>query len=127
MARLSLLRLVTTGLALAAPIALSACSGGQGVSDARVACGYVDKALITLKSSNAPSLSPQAVQNLRTRAQDELLSALPFAAKATSSNGSYNALMTNIQEADRVPMDLLVPSLTRQCDVIRSTTPYLGS
>jgi hypothetical protein len=127
MARLSRIRLCIAGLALGAPLVLSACSGGQGVSEARQACTYVDKALATFKASQVPTLDPNEAQTLRNTAQDELLKALPYAAKATSSNGSYNALMTNIQEANRVPMDLLVPSLTRQCEVVKSNTPYLGS
>ena len=127
MARLNRVRLAVAGIALAAPLTLSACSGGQGISQARQACGYVKQALATFKASQATTLDAAAAQNLRNEAQDQLLKALPYAAKATSSNGSYNALMTNIQEAGRVPMDLLVPSLTRQCAVVKSDTPYLGS
>ena len=64
--------------------------------------------------------------DLLAKAQTQLLSALPDAARATSADGSYNSLMTTIQEADRVPEGLLVDSLRRQCKVIFSNTPYLG-
>jgi len=55
----------------------------------------------------------------------ELLKATPSAAAATSIDGSWNALMTTINEAERVPLNNLVPSLTRLCRVADSATPYL--
>ena len=54
-----------------------------------------------------------------------LLKATPPAAAATSLDGSWNPLMTTINEAERVPLENLVPSLTRLCKVADSTTPYL--
>jgi hypothetical protein len=55
----------------------------------------------------------------------DLLKATPSAAAATSIDGSWNALMTTINEAERVPLNNLVPSLTRLCKVADSSTPYL--
>ncbi len=55
----------------------------------------------------------------------ELLKATPAAADATSIDGSWNALMTTINESERVPLQNLVPSLTRLCKVADSSTPYL--
>ena len=55
----------------------------------------------------------------------ELLKATPAAAAATSADGSWNALMTTINEAERVPLAQLVPALTRLCQVANSATPYL--
>ncbi len=55
----------------------------------------------------------------------DLLKATPGAAAATSIDGSWNALMTTINEAERVPLNDLVPSLTRLCKVADSSTPYL--
>ena len=55
----------------------------------------------------------------------ELLKGSAAAARATSSDGSWNALQTTIEEAERVPLKDLVPALTRLCQVADSTTPYL--
>lgn len=55
----------------------------------------------------------------------ELLKATPKAADATSIDGSWNALMTTINESERVPLKDLVPSLTRLCQVADSSSPYL--
>jgi len=55
----------------------------------------------------------------------ELLKATPKAADATSIDGSWNALMTTINESERVPLKNLVPSLTRLCKVADSSSPYL--
>ncbi|NNN01695.1 MAG: hypothetical protein HKL86_07695 [Acidimicrobiaceae bacterium] len=55
----------------------------------------------------------------------ELLKATPAAAAATSADGSWNPLMTTINEAERVPLAQLVPALTRLCQVANSSTPYL--
>ena len=127
MAWVSLRRLLCVGALVGAAFSMSSCSHGQSLGQARTACTQVTKALATLKASTAAGLTPRQAQELVNKAQDQLIRALPSAAAATSGDGSYNALMTNIQEAQRVPMDLLVPSLTRQCEVIRSNTPYLGS
>ena len=55
----------------------------------------------------------------------ELLKATQSAADATSIDGSWNALMTTINEAERVPLTNLVPALSRLCKVADSSTPYL--
>jgi hypothetical protein len=53
------------------------------------------------------------------------LKATQKAADATSLDGSWNPLMTTINESERVPLKNLVPSLTRLCKVADSSTPYL--
>jgi hypothetical protein len=55
----------------------------------------------------------------------ELLKGSSAAAAATSSDGSWNALMTTIAEAERVPLHDLVPALQRLCQVVDSSSPYL--
>jgi len=55
----------------------------------------------------------------------ELLKGSSSAAAATSSDGSWNPLMTTIGEAERVPLHDLVPALARLCKVADSSTPYL--
>ncbi len=124
MARLA--RRLTPVLALVlASVALSSCGTGGAVTDARSACVLVKRALVLQAQSNAAGLSTSARSSLQGKAMSELLKATPSAAAATSIDGSWNALMTTINEAERVPLNDLVPSLTRLCKVADSQTPYL--
>ena len=119
-------RVAGVAAVVAASLALTACSHGAAVSNAKTACERVTSSLATLKASRAPGLSATEAANLEAKAKAELFSALHYAGEANSGDGSYNSLMTTIQEANRVPEALLVPSLSRQCSVILSKTPYLG-
>ena len=124
MARLS--RRVAPFLAIAiASLALSACGTGAAVSDARTACRHVHAALRLQAQSEQPGISSSRRNELQNNAMSALLKATPSAAAATSADGSWNALMTTINEAERVPLENLVPSLTRLCHVADSATPYL--
>lgn len=124
-------RLVRSGLLLAttalAGLALSGCGVGQAVSDARGACVFVHKAVVIEKSSQAAGLSAVRVQTLQANAMAELLKASPLAARATSSDGSWNPLMTTINESERVPFVDVEPALTRLCQVADSSSPYEGA
>jgi hypothetical protein len=95
------------------------------VADARASCVLVKRALVLQSQSEAPNLSSSQRVTLEGRAMSELLKATPSAADATSIDGSWNALMTTINESERVPLKNLVPSLTRLCKVADSSTPYL--
>lgn len=106
---------------------LSACGTGAAVADARKSCVDVKAALALHQRSVQPGLSAGQVSTLNAKAVSELLKATPFAAAATSIDGSWNPLMTTINEAERVPVSDLVASLTRLCKVADSSTPYLGS
>jgi hypothetical protein len=53
------------------------------------------------------------------------LKATPSAAAATSIDGSWNPLMTTINEAERVPIPDLTAALTRLCRIADSQTPYI--
>lgn len=110
---------------VASGIALSACGSGSAVSEARTSCHYVHGALVLQAKSEAKGLSPAAKNALQGRAMAELLKGTSSAAAATSSDGSWNPLMTTISEAERVPLQDLVPALTRMCEVANSSTPYL--
>ncbi|MFI5035931.1 MAG: hypothetical protein ACHQFZ_06980 [Acidimicrobiales bacterium] len=123
MARLSQPLLVVS--LLTASLALSSCGGGGGVADARSACRDVTRALATQRRSEAPGLSTGRRNQLENLALAQLLRATPAAAAATSIDGSWNALMTTINEAERVPIPNLVPALTRLCQVADSSSPYL--
>jgi len=110
---------------LGAGLLLSACGTGSAVADARASCQFVHKALVIQARSEARGLSASARNALQAQAMSELLKGTSAAAQATSSDGSWNPLMTTIGEAERVPLTDLVPSLTRLCQVADSSSPYL--
>jgi hypothetical protein len=85
----------------------------------------VKRAISLQLQSEAPHLTSSRRASLEGRAMSELLRATPKAADATSIDGSWNALMTTINESERVPLKNLVPSLTRLCQVADSSSPYL--
>jgi hypothetical protein len=127
MARLSLTaRLGLAGSIIAVGLVASSCSNGAALSNGRTACHYVDVSLKTLRSIPATASTAQRAATTKL-AQSQLLEGLSYAAAATSDDGSYNALMTSIQEADRVPESYLEPSLEAICQVVNSSQPYLGS
>ncbi|HVB71548.1 MAG TPA: hypothetical protein VND83_08615 [Acidimicrobiales bacterium] len=123
MARLRVTLLV--GLLLTSALVLSSCGSGGAVADARHSCRDVTLALAIQRRSRAPWLSSVQRDRLQNKALAQLLRATPSAAAATSIDGSWNALMTTINEAERVPIENLVPALTRLCKVADSSTPYL--
>ncbi|MBW4031004.1 MAG: hypothetical protein HIU57_10125 [Acidobacteria bacterium] len=123
MARLRRLGVVAS--LLSTGVLLSACGTGSAVAQARTSCQFVHRALVLQAQSNERGLSANSRAVLRGRAMGELLKATPSAAAATSSDGSWNPLMTTISEAQRVPLENLVPALTRLCQVADSTSPYL--
>ncbi len=107
-------------------VILSSCGVGGAVADARTSCTYVHKALALQKQSGRPGLSTNQQNTLKNDAEGELLKGTQSAANATSIDGSWNALQTTINEAERVPLQDLVASLTRICQVADSASPYLG-
>jgi hypothetical protein len=80
---------------------------------------------IALYETITPTTPASDASAIAGKAQMELLDALSSAADATSGDGSFNALMTTIGEASRVPENLLIPSLKAQCKVVLSTSPFL--
>jgi len=110
---------------LAAGIVLSSCGGSGAVADARTSCRSVKAALELEKQSEQSGLTSSLKSRLQARAMSELLKATQPAANATSLDGSWNPLMTTINEAERVPLSNLIPALTRLCRVADSTSPYL--
>jgi hypothetical protein len=108
-----------------ASVALSSCGTGGAVADARSSCALVKRALVLQARSNQSGLTAARRSSLEGQAMSDLLKATPSAAAATSIDGSWNALMTTINEAERVPLNNLVPSLTRLCKVADSSSPYL--
>jgi hypothetical protein len=104
---------------------LSSCGTNGAVTDARASCVLVKRAIALQVQSEAPGLTTSQSSAIEGQAMSELLKATPKAADATSIDGSWNALMTTINESERVPLKNLVPSLTRLCKVADSSTPYL--
>jgi hypothetical protein len=110
---------------LAAGILLSACGANGAVGDARASCRSVKMALSLEKQSQVTGLTAGQQSRLQSKALRDLLRATQPAANATSIDGSWNPLMTTINESERVPLANLVPALTRLCKVADSSTPYL--
>ncbi|MHB1968773.1 MAG: hypothetical protein ACYCPK_00860 [Acidimicrobiales bacterium] len=124
MARLGRAALLAVTL-LTATLGLSACGTGGAVADARASCVYVHRALALQARSRAPGLPSARRAYLASWAVAVLLKGTPAAAQATSADGSWNPLMTTINEAERVPLENLVATLTRMCAIADSSTPYL--
>lgn len=104
---------------------MSACGTNGAVGDARTSCRSVKMALSLEKQSQVSGLNSGQQSLLQAKAMRDLLRATQPAANATSIDGSWNPLMTTINEAERVPLANLVPALTRLCRVADSTSPYL--
>ncbi len=124
MARLARILGVLAALTLAS-VSLASCGSGAAIADVRHSCVDVKRALVIEMQSEQPGLSASRRSELQNNALSELLKATPSAAAATSIDGSWNPLMTTINEAERVPIANLVASLTRLCRVADSSAPYL--
>ena len=104
---------------------LASCGSSSAVADARHSCVDVKRALALQKRSERPGVSTTQRNHLQARALSRILKGTSSAAAATSLDGSWNPLMTTINEAERVPLAHLVASLTRLCKVADSSAPYL--
>jgi hypothetical protein len=104
---------------------LASCGTGSATTDVRHSCVFVKHALTIETQSQQPGLSSTRRNELRSDAINELLKATASAAAATSIDGSWNPLMTTINEAERVPIPDLTASLTRLCRIADSQTPYI--
>ena len=124
MARLVRLAGVLATLTISSAL-LASCGSGDATSDVRHSCVFVKRALAIESQSEQPGLTMSRRHELESNAISELLKATPLAAAATSIDGSWNPLMTTINEAERVPIPDLEASLTRLCRVADSQTPYL--
>jgi hypothetical protein len=77
------------------------------------------------RSTTTLKVSPAEAALAEVHAQSKVLQGLSQAAAATSADGSWNPLMTTIQQAQFQPLSDLAPSLTRICSIANSQTPYL--
>lgn len=124
MARLARLAGVLATLTFSSAL-LASCGNGSATSDVRQSCVFVKHALTIESQSQQPGLTPSRRNELQNNAISVLLKATPSAAAATSIDGSWNPLMTTINEAERVPIPDLTASLTRLCRIADSQTPYI--
>jgi hypothetical protein len=100
--------------AVGAVLCLSGC-GQDGQALARQACAHVEASVRYFERSTKATTPPAEAARLRNEASAELRAALPFAAEATSADGTLNALMTTISEGATVDEGHLVPALRGQC------------
>ena len=115
------------GMALAASAVisaalLSACFT-NGTALAKQACGSIDLAIHDYRTAAKQTGEPAA--QLRARANRHLMDAQALAAKATSADGTWNAMMTILQERNKVGVERVLPLLVGNCKLARSSTPYL--
>ena len=104
-----------SAVAVGITFGLSACSTQSGADLARQACVHVNRSLHDYTLSTRPGTSAALAARLLRRADGELHIALPYAAQATSADGSWNSLMTTISEVATVDEAHLVPALRAQC------------
>lgn len=106
-----------------AGIALAACGGGAS-DDAVAACRGVHVAITDYdRSLTAPTKALAATDV--AAAQHQIAEVMSDGAMADSGDGSYNALMTLLQQAQEVPFANVVPALRASCAFITSPTNYL--
>lgn len=107
-------------VALAASLALAACGGGANASAVR-ACKGVHLALLAYDRSLVAS-NPAAAQSDLAQAVRDVAAVQGDAAMANSQDGSYDALMTLIQQAQELPFANVAPALKASCATITSPT-----
>lgn len=122
MARLSR-RLGVPVAAVAATVGLASCGGGTN-ADALSACRSLTIAF------HAYAVAQHARTPARRAAElhlvDERVSiAEADAAEANSQDGSYDAFMTQLQQAEEEPFGAIEPTLQASCDTITSPNNYL--
>lgn len=111
-------RLLVAGAVAAVALPLGACANSQALEEARQACDHVNRSVALFHRSDAAPPAAQAAD--RARALAELRRALPIAAIAAGQEPQWQALMTDIAEANRVPEADLVSSLHQLCSVADS-------
>lgn len=107
-----LTRWLSVGMLALFPLVLTACSPNSS-GYAKAACKLVNKSLhiYTLSEHQQGTVASQD----RTSALALLRQALPLAALAASTNGTWQALQATLSETNRVPEAHLVSALSQQC------------
>jgi hypothetical protein len=108
---------------LAAAIGLASCGGGTN-ADALKTCHGVHLALVDyVRSRSAPT--PGARRADLRDAQHQMALVQADAAMANSQDGSFDALMTLVQESQEMAFANVAAALRGACAAITSTTSYL--
>jgi hypothetical protein len=108
---------------VAAGIALASCGGGTN-ADALATCRAVHQAAIDVRhAAHAPSLKAKKADLYD--AQAAMGSVVAEAAMANSQDGSYDALMTLVQESQEMGFPNVEPALLYACKRIESPTSFL--
>lgn len=103
-------------------LGLTACGNGGGQTLAREACVHVYRSIAAYERAVRPGTPPSVAAALQRKADRELRAALPLAAQATSDDGTWNALMTDISESAVVDEGHLIPSLRGHCVLADANT-----
>ncbi|CAB4865818.1 unannotated protein [freshwater metagenome] len=106
-------------LVLLSATTLAGC-GRDGLGEARQACGLANKGISFIQKSQAPGTTAAEADQLLRQARSAFLRGVGHAARATSANGRWNALMTTLQLSRHGSVTNVVPTLTQQCKSILS-------
>ncbi len=107
------------GLVLALGILISACAPSSS-GYATQACQLVHRSITLYRSSREAGAGN--AQGQRSKALNLLRQALPLAALAASTNGSWQALQATLSETNRVNEGKLINALTQQCSASGSNS-----
>lgn len=105
---------------LAAAIGLASCGGGTN-ADAVTTCHGVHLALIDYHRS-LHAATPAARRADLREAQHQMALVQAAAAMANSQDGTYNALMTLVQQSQEMAFAYVAPALSSACAAITSTS-----
>ncbi len=122
MARLTR-RLAAGAAAVASAIGLASCGGGAN-GEAIAACRGVHLAIVAYDASLTARTSAQRAADLLD-ATHQISLVQQDGALANSSDGSYDALMTLLQQAQEVPFKDVEPALAQVCSEVTSSSNYL--
>ncbi len=102
------------GVLLAAALTAGCSPGSAGTSLARQSCAHVAAGLASYHRGVTASISSDQ-ERFQSAALTQLEEALPLASQAAEADGEFQALMTTLQDVNRVPIDRLVTALDVQC------------
>jgi hypothetical protein len=108
---------------VAAALLLAACGGGPNAY-AVTACKGITRALADYHRS-LHARSPSAATSYLDAAQHQINLIMHDAAMANSQDGSYDALMTLVQQAQELPFGNVAGALADTCRAVNSPTGYL--
>ena len=116
-------RVAAVALALAAGVGIASCGGGSN-GDAIATCHGVRLALAAYARSLTATTAAARAADVRD-AHRQLAAVQSDAAFANSADGSYDALMTLVQEGQVMPIENVAAALRASCAAVTSSTSYL--